>query len=257
MSNDPSNPYQSPSGESYESTPEMTGDPVAPRESIDYFGPFSQFFSHEQWVTNLLLPSLVLLIPIVGAMVVWGYCYEIMAQLLTGRTERPYQTFTFDRFGEYLMRGLWVMLALFLLGMIFTIPLMFIIGVLQFTAQQVGGTAGAMILATSFFVQIGAQIVINLLTIPAAIRVGLTKDFAQAFDFGFMLDFFKRMWLDQLLVVIFVAFAASIVGGAGMLACCIGILPAMVLMMFVVTIFNMQLYQVYLFRGGQPIAIVL
>ncbi|UUO06662.1 DUF4013 domain-containing protein [Blastopirellula sp. J2-11] len=255
MSNDPSNPFQSPSGDSYQDSPDTPSMPAPPRESIDYFGPFSQFFEHPNWVTNMLLPSLVLLIPILGVMVVWGYMFEAIALLLTGRSERPYHGFTFDRFGDYLMRGLWIMLAMFCLGLLFSIPLMIVVGALNFAAQAADGPARGVLAILAFVVQFGAQILINLVTMPAMIRVGLTKEFSEGFNFGFMIDFFKKMWLDQILVILFTSIAGMVVGIVGALACCVGILPAMILMMFVMTMLNMQLYQVYLHRGGQTIPI--
>ncbi|MFI4875135.1 MAG: DUF4013 domain-containing protein [Blastopirellula sp. JB062] len=261
MSNDPNdpnhsspNPFESPSQGAFEAS-HSEGEAVAQRTSLDYFGPFSQFFEHSNWTTNMLLPALVLIIPILGVMVVWGYMFEVIALQLTGKGERPYQGYSFDRFGEHLMRGLWFFLAMFCLGFVLSIPLILVVFILQLVAQNAGGSIGALLGLAIFFIQFGAQILINLVAMPAMIRVGLSKDFSEAFKFDFILDFVQKMWIDQVLVSLFLAISGMVVIAIGLVACCIGVYPAAILMMFVATMLNMQLYQVYLHRGGQTVPI--
>ncbi|MCC9606812.1 DUF4013 domain-containing protein [Blastopirellula sp. JC732] len=255
MSNDSSNPFQSPSGESFQSPSDAAGSPLSPRDSIDYLGPLSQFSEHPQWVNNLLLPSLILLIPILGAIVVWGYCFEVAAMLLTGRGERPYHGFTFDRFGDYLMRGLWVFLVSFLISLMMQVIMYVFIFGMSLVAAQLGDAGGAIVGIGAIFVPYFLMFLANLLIMPALIRVGFTKQFGDGFNFGFMIDFFKRMWLEEILVMLFTMVVAMVVGSLGMLACCVGILPAAVFIMFVTTMLYMQLYQVYVYRGGEVLQI--
>lgn len=256
MSNDPSsNPYQSPSGDGYQSPGEMGGQPAPPRDSIDYMGAYTKFFEHPDWLNGLLLSSLATIIPLVGGLVVIGYEYDNIARTLTGRGERPYSQFTFDRFGEYMMRAVW----LFLYSMCWTIAIvpvmlicMFVVGGLASLGNDIVGIIGVVLGFTLYLVAI---LFFNFAMIPGMLRVALTNDISQGFDFGFIFDFIRKMWVEQILVVLFITISSSIVMSIGALLCCIGMLPAMVITWFAMTQLMMQLYQVYLFRGGKSFEI--
>lgn len=256
MSNDSSNPFQSPNEDAYLATPEGAAVPLEPRDSIDYMGSYTKFFDHPDWVNGMLLSSVALLIPVVGGLVVLGYEYDCVARSLTGRGERPYSAFTFDRFGEYLMRAVWV----FLYGLCTTLVILpvvlvcFGVFVLFGSFQnEVLMVVGMCLAALIYMVSI---VLLNLLIMPGMLRVALTNDVMQGFDFGFMKDFMKKMWVEQILVFLFIAVTSGIVINLGYLLCCVGVFPAMVLTWFSMTQLMMQLYQVYLYRGGRPIDIV-
>jgi len=102
---DPSNPYSSP--------PSAAGGPnagwypqVTPISGMDYMRMVTYVFDNPNWLMNIVLVALCSLIPIVGAIVVLGYQYEVVVALLANQGTR-YPDFDFGRFVDYLMRGLW------------------------------------------------------------------------------------------------------------------------------------------------------
>ncbi|EAQ82376.1 DUF4013 domain-containing protein [Blastopirellula marina] len=251
MSNDPSNPFQSPSGDSYQDSSKTPNLPIPSRDSIDYMSAYTKFFEHPEWVNGLLLSSLATIIPIIGGLILAGYEYDNVARTLTGRGERPYSPFTFDRFGEYIMRSLWV----FLYGLccsIVIIPIfivcMIIMGVLSSLGDGALGVIGGIL---GFVLYVGTILLLNFAMIPGTLRVALTNDIAQGFDFGYITDFVRKMWIEQILVVLFLTFSSIIVLNIGLLICCIGVIPAMVIAWFAMSQLMMQLYQVYVSRGGK------
>ena len=103
---DPANPYP-PS-----QFPTSSGKPAA---GIDYMRMLSYVFENPNWFMNLLLGGLCSLIPVIGPIVLLGYRYETVIALLAVGGAR-YPDFNFGRFGDYLMRGLWPFLAMFIVA---------------------------------------------------------------------------------------------------------------------------------------------
>src|SRR6516225_3384550 len=106
-----------------------------------YLQSYSFLFGSRNWVNNLLLASLCVLIPVIGPIILIGYLFEVIDVLLgrrpwpsdkktanraseairepplvTPRLETPahdgaYPDLTFDRLGEHLTRGVWPFLV--------------------------------------------------------------------------------------------------------------------------------------------------
>lgn len=255
MSDDSSNPYVSPSSEAFREHDDAGDMPPETRESIDYFGSITEFFDHPEWVNGLLMASLTVMIPILGPFVVLGYEYDCVAQRLAGRGQRPYSLFTFDRFGEYLMRALWVMLY-GLCASLLIIPVMLVcflvFSVLASSKNEVLAVIGIVIAGAIY---LGTILFMNIAMLPGMFRVAMTNDIGQGFDFAFIRDFISKMWFEQILVLLFVMFSSGIMINLGYLLCCIGALPAVVISWFSMSHLLMQMYQVYLSRGGMKIQV--
>ena len=158
------------------------------------------------------------------------------------------------------MRGLWP----FLVSLVIMVPLGFLffiafIGISVASAAMTGGGRGppgdavgvaVLLLYLAFFALI---VLVSFLTMPLLLRAGLIQDFAPAFSLPFAKDFLGKMWVEMLLATLFVGLTAPFVVLAGLLAFCVGYIPAVMIIMLAQHHLWYQLYELYLQRGGQPI----
>jgi hypothetical protein len=232
---------------------------------MKYLESYRFLFRSPKWLTNLLLCVVAAFVPIAGAMVVFGYHFEII-ETMHLRGDKDYPDFDFNRLLNYLLRGAWV----FLVNMILSLPLIVIIlpSYLVFwlgfmssiqphgapldpgpaTVCMIVGSIGMLL----FFV---AQILVHLVLVPMSLRAGLAQDFKAAFSWDFILDFVSKMWLDMILAALFIIATGVLVELVGLMACGVGMLPADALVGFAWTHLLYQLYQRYLQRGGTAIAL--
>src|SRR5262245_53573473 len=89
-----------------------------PIEGLQYLRMYNYVFENPNWVMNVLLTAVCTLIPVIGPIVMMGYQYEIMISLLMSGGAR-YCDFDFNRFADYLLRGLWP----FLVGLVASLVL--------------------------------------------------------------------------------------------------------------------------------------
>src|SRR5947209_5698807 len=104
---DANNPYASPSAAA---GPQPVVGPFKPIDKIEHMRMFKYVFENPNWLMNILLAGLCMIIPIIGSLIVLGYQFEAVAVLLSTQGAR-YPDFTFNRFAEYLVRGLWPFLV--------------------------------------------------------------------------------------------------------------------------------------------------
>lgn len=260
---DPKNPFSSPAV-----APEMPPVGVAGYPTgIEYLRSYQYIFENPNWMMNVLAGFLCFLVAgsvpvvgIVGQLVFLGYQYELIQVLIvTGGTRYP--DFDSNRLLDYLGRSLWP----FLVGLVTTLPavVVFYIGffgvlALAVTGAAVGGEEVGAVLAVllgglGMVVLVAVYAAFIVVITPMVLRAGLQQDFAAAFDFGWVLDFAKKMWLETLLTGLFVWATGMLLIVAGMLVFCIGTYAAVAVMMLAHSQLCYQLYMVYLGRGGKPI----
>lgn len=107
--------------------------------TLRYLQSISDFFKSPKWGINLLLGGVCVLIPVVGPIVYAGYCIGVFAQQ-TRQRNLMYADFEFDRFADYLLRGLWPFLVSLVVGLI-TLPIIFVM-MFAFMLTAKGGAAG-------------------------------------------------------------------------------------------------------------------
>ena len=258
MSTDESNPYQ----------PTATDPKLgAPRGSLEYMRAVQYVFESPNWMMNLLWGSLCLLsaqvIPVVGQLLWMGYQFEIVEDLLCSPPKRGYVDFDINRFKEYLLRGLWIFLVTLVAALVM-VPIMMVLmlgGMLVIGAlgAATDGDEGAMtvgvvvLFALMIVVMFVFAILMTLVLTPLIIRAGLTQDFKASFDFAWIKDFVRQMWIEMILATIFMIAVAILAEIVGLLLCFIGIFPAVSAVMLMQAHLYLQLYQLYLARGGQKI----
>jgi len=248
MSIDPTNPYTSP--------PASGGiqPPTRPITGMDYMRMITYVFDNPNWFMNVLLGALCMLIPVIGKIIVSGYEFEATIMLIAEGGSR-YPDFDFNRFGDYLMRGLWP----FLVGLALSVVLMIAIGILFGAAAIFGSIAGESAGQAVFGLLIFALVIISpviaLVVQPMLLRAALTLDFMQAFEFEWVKDFLTKVWVELLLGLLFWIVAANILAMIGALACCVGLFFVGPIMMLAQGHLLFQVYSIYLNRGGTPIPI--
>ncbi len=247
---------------------------------MHYFHAIRFAFKSPRWPMNLLLVCVCSLIPIVGPIVLIGYFFEMIdsflglvkAKRLDGSEEgalnalpvddyvaENYPDFQFDRFGEYLSRGIWPFLVGFIIHLIVTVlAIIFLIGGMILTGVTVAGTPNADL---KFFAMYGSfclvyfalLLIVGMVTLPIYLRAGLTGEFAAAFSWTFYRDFMQRVGKEVVLSQFFLALVGPPLYVVGLAMCYFGMLPAMALLQYAQHHLEYQLYELYLQRGGQPV----
>lgn len=242
---------------------EKTAPPAKPEkhgsERIRYLYSYSAVFSNPNWFMNLLLGGICPLIPIIGQIVLVGYIYEVI-ECLHRRRGPTYPDFDFGRFVPYLSRGAWPWLIVFGLQFILQIPVMIVIygsmfGIMGIAlADEFAGIVTASIVIPVVFIGlIVFSMVLTVFLVPMMLRAGLSQDIGQAFQFGWLKDFVRRMWLETILISLFMVVTSSLVVFIGMAIFCVGVIPAAMLTNLASAYLVFQLYELFLARGGEPI----
>lgn len=267
FSDDAPNPYSSPDPKSFspEGKPFDTGaDPGGYSGTMDYFGAFSRIMANPNWFMNILLGGLIgvfLACLIIGPIVLLGYSF-LAAEWWHRTRGARYPDFDFNKFGDYLGRGA----GPFLVGLLSGIVQYVIVQVVMFPLTMAlglspigadGGEADPAkvftLLGINFAVSISLSIIFGFLVWPLQIRSELSNDIGQAFNIKWAFDFVSKCWLEIVFAAILGVLMNFAVAMLGYLALCIGIIPAVGFISLINAWLSMQLYQLYLSRGGEPI----
>ena len=230
--------------------------PRRQRFQYDFARSYSYIFENPNWLTNVMFCVLCMIIPIVGPFAFLGYQMEIVQCLHVTQGKR-YPDFDTNVLGNYLGRGLWVFVVMFVLSLI-TTPIFILIAV--FMAVGSGGLAGAgggaVLLLVMPLVFLGTSVIsvlFALVALPMTLRAGLGMDFGSAFDLGFIKQFVGNVWKQHLLAMLLMIPVAMIATVVGLLAFCVGIYFTMVIVQLMYTHQLWQSYELHLSKGGQPI----
>jgi hypothetical protein len=226
---------------------------------LQYLYLFNFFFENPKWTQNLLFGTLCQFIPLIGPIVFLGHQYEVIERLHR-RPREIYPDFDFSNFVDYLKRGIWI----FLVALVVSLPFGLLIGVMSLVFplvavlaaeadQEVAAALMGVGFGLFFLFFFVLMMLAPLVMVPMYLRAGLRQEFGAAFDFGFIRDFIRRVWVEVLLGQLFLFIVYPILLGIGFALCCVGIYPALVLWMFAHTHLLFQLYELYLVRGGQEI----
>ncbi len=200
--------------------------------------------------------GLVNCIPVLGAMVSYGYLFDDYEKLLKEGRPAPTEFKIFDKFGEYLQRGVMPFLAVLLVGigawflsMLCMVPFFILSGILAKGSEE----------ASMVFMILGQLVsgllngVLNFIALPIAFRVGLSNRFEEITNVNWSFSMVKAMWLPMLIAAILSWFIAMIGLTAGFLLCCVGIIPAGALIQCFYFQIQRQIYEIYITKGGEPI----
>jgi hypothetical protein len=196
----------------------------------------------------------------VGPIVFSGYCYELI-ELNSKQPGTPNPPFQFNRFVEYLLRGVWPFLIQLICQFLLQPPAMALyfatvvpgLVLLPRVGPQLGVTIILLGVGAYFILVVAMSIALALVLTPLMLRAGLAQDFVKAFDFKWIVDFNRRVWLDLVLIMLFITCTAAPLALLGEAMCIVGLFPMMTIIQLMAVNLSWQLYNLYLARGGTPI----
>jgi len=252
------NPYASPSAVA--AAPAAGPVTFKPIEKIDYLRMYKYVFENPNWVMNIVLGAVCAIIPVIGPLVMIGYQFEVVSSLLATQGLR-YPDFNFNRFVDYLVRGLWPFLVQLVASLVLTpviliivlVPIMILGGIAGAAGEKGAGGVFAVGLPLLILIDFPLLVLVSLILVPPLIRAGLARDFAEGFNFNWAIDFLKKTWLESFLALLFIAVSAGLLAILGVLACYIGTFVVMPLIFLAQAHMYYQLYLLYLSRGGSPV----
>lgn len=162
------------------------------------------------------------------------------------------------------MRGLWpflvyligsVVLGILFYAVMFGLTLFGVVAAAVLGEKVAGGIVGLLTLLA--LVGLLPLVLVGGLAVWAmALRSGLARDFATGFDYRWIVDFLRKMWLELLLAGLFLVVSALILEVLGLPALCVGILFVGLIFALAGVHLTYQLYGVYLARGGMPVPVL-
>jgi hypothetical protein len=234
-----------------------------------YRDAFAYVFRSPRWLPNLLILSIAILIPLVGAVFALGYVAVVTQSLRWGRPAEEYHTIDFDRLGDYLLRGLRMFLVSFLAG-VAIVPVYFVVvfGTIVIAAITGGGAAGGgdgggsavgsalgcVFTAAGVALLLAAVLAVMAVLLPLYLRAALHEDIAAIFSLSYVKDFLRRMWRECLLYYLVLMAAGIVLGIGGLLALIVGVIVVAAYLHLVQAHLLAQLADLYESRGGEPVA---
>lgn len=234
----------------------MTPGPSQPRP-ISPLAAVRFVFDDPDWKQNLLMGTVMFLIPVVGPICLGGWMCETH-QRLVRRHPQPMPKFDFADFTHYLSRGI----IPFLVSFVTMLPMMIVV---YATAFAIGFGAFAGVAATdepavAIAVAVGGSLIAMVLWLSIAAvlnaamtRAELTEDFGRALSFGPMMDYTRSTFTRFIWKTIVFSFLGFGVALLGMLICFVGIYPAAYVLQVAGLHMRWQLYDDHVGRGGEPI----
>jgi hypothetical protein len=214
------------------------------------------FRGEKRWA-NIALLAVCNLIPVIGPLVVAGYTAIAEKGLVRDIDAEP-PVFNFSNFSKYLERGV----APFVVQLIVSFIMVPIIWALMFggmllfalTSREMPWLAITILIVFGLLF-LGLIVIFPLLIMPFSLRAALLGKIGAAFDFKWCLDFLKRVGFIGIVYMIVAAIISVGLVVAGLIACYIGLFFTLVIMMLFQVHVQIQMYQLYLDRGGIPLNI--
>ncbi len=176
----------------------------------------------EEWVSKILLGGVILLIPIFGGLVLFGYMIKTARNVMEGHT-RPLPRW--ENFGDLCLRGLYM----FVIQLAYMLPLiiLYIIAIVGIGVVGSSSDADPDVVGPLFACLMP---LISLVGIASAFLayVGLARyvaydQLSEAFKFSEVIGHVRShatLWL----LLLVTAILAGMVGGLGIIACGVGVL---------------------------------
>ncbi len=222
----------------------------------------SWIFEQKDWPLTLLWLAAASLVPMVGQIVANGYQAAATVELGRGGAPEQVRPFDLNRLADYLIKGL----RLFLVGLVASVVLVPVILVGIFGLGIAGAVAGAaagsggepsvlvlLLLAGGVLALALLAMGVASLVAPLWLRAAYLEDLGSAYDLEFCKDFWRRVGWTAMACHLGMALLAIVLVLMGMLACFVGIFPAIAIVFLAQAHLYAQLYRIYLDRGGMPI----
>jgi hypothetical protein len=154
---------------------------------INFGKAFTFIFDDERWFDKLVVPVLVSLIPIIGAMALTGYVLRTIKNVIQNEVD-PLPDF---QFGEDLERGF----RFFLVGLVYSLPMMLVVGLMMIPLFTLNNNESVSALGVIVLILGGLMLLAYglflMLIQPISMANFAVKDtFASGFE---LRNFFKRL----------------------------------------------------------------
>jgi hypothetical protein len=176
----------------------------------------------EEWLKKILIGGLIIWIPIIGQLAIYGYTFETARNVAQGHP-RPLPDWT--DFGDKLMKGLYAMiiqivysLPVIILSCVLMLPLMLL------PQSEEAAVAGSLVMFCLVPIIIVLGLAIGFITLVAQARYVQTDTLSAAFEFKVVFRMLRESfgdWVMLFLTAILAGLAASVVGS---IVCGIGVL---------------------------------
>jgi hypothetical protein len=229
---------------------------------VRYLRAFRFPFDSPNWLANMGFVTLCLLstaiIPIVGAMLIFGYLFEVVEALHRQGDDRTYPDFRWERFVEYLVRGAQVFLVQFAVGLlecvVFGVAVaVAIVAVVATMSGEPDPVVVIAVMAGLVLLALALGVLMSIVVLPLTLRIGLTQDLGTTFSWSFIKDYARRMAWPTVGAELVLLLGSVLLQIVGLALCFVGIYPAAALTMFARFHIYYQLYELYLERGGMTI----
>src|SRR5258708_553169 len=110
---------------------------------MQYMRSLQFILDRKNWLTNILLGGVCMLVPILGHMVFSGYLFEVIDALRSDPEHQEYPDFDLNRIMESLTRGVWPILMRLVLSLIIGLPLGLIAGALMIVGVAVAASSNS------------------------------------------------------------------------------------------------------------------
>lgn len=182
---------------------------------------FTYIFDDESWITKILIGGILGIIPIVN-FAVFGYMVETIRNVAQG-LERPLPEWS--GFGEKFVKGLMV----FIIGIIYTIPIWLIMCCFWAATSAVGGAEGNQgnLLTLLSIVQgcltLPYGLIIAILLPAILVNYAVSGELGSAFRFGELFGLITGN-LGNYIIAILLSWLAGLIASLGLIACGVGVL---------------------------------
>lgn len=241
---------------------------------MEYLRGYRLLRQDPEWTSKLLVGSVLVLstmcIPIIGQVCLTGWAALTLRQAVLGR-ELPLPRLDFDL--NYLGKLVGVGFKAFIVRFLWTLPVSFLAGGLAAciyfgaiasaigVADSGGGASDAagltigLLSCGGFILLMPLIIVLSLPAQIAGMRAEMTDDMNSGLAFGEVIAMTRLVFRELFVGTLVLSLFGGVLTILGMLACYVGMFPAMIVLQVTMTYFHAQVYSAYLAKGGQPLRI--
>ena len=171
----------------------------------------------EAWLKKVLVGGLLLLIPLIGGLIMYGFGVRIVRNVLAGE---PNPLPEWDDIGGDLSRGFFVWLG----TIIWSIPIYVLYGC-TFALSASSDAGSILSLFLNFCVILPLSLLLGAFVSPTIIgRFAVTDDFKSMIQFNEVLATIRGIGIGPYVMYFVLILIASIVASLGIIACFIGVI---------------------------------
>ena len=196
---------------------------------------------------------------VIGTIFMFGYGAEMMrARVGVKGVVAP--DIEIDRLGDYINKGIVPILVYlaFALPMscalsVALVPVFIVASIAESTQPEALPISIVLAVVVGVLLWFALIVILTLLLAVVAIRSMITQDFRRSFNVRWMLSFLKQMYGEMLLSMLIFVPLSMVVVLIGMMALCVGLIPASGICTAAMLHLWCQWYEIFLSRGGEPV----